>query len=165
MHYLHLNGFSADNSYPPASGYMFEPGLINKYVRIYISLLTCDLFYRSCGDICYKPVFWWYLGKLSSGCFVIVCERTLWRDSEIKDISCSTLLGIESKGFGVFIYWARSTLALAPELSLKEYILALVLPVFYHAWPGAICFGVFGFCFLLMITRFGLSHLQFLSAL
>ena len=35
MHYLHIDDFSANISYFPASGCMYRPGLINKYIWVY----------------------------------------------------------------------------------------------------------------------------------
>lgn len=47
--------FSA-NSYFPASGYMYRPGLINKYIWVYQPLNMGSVL-KVAGDICYKPVF------------------------------------------------------------------------------------------------------------
>ena len=87
MHYLHIDDFSANNSYFPASGCMYRPGLINKYIWVYQPLnmeSVLSFMETSVANLC----FWWYLGKLSSGSFVIDCQRTLWRDEEIKNVCC-----------------------------------------------------------------------------
>lgn len=65
---------------------------------------------QSCMEAAVANLFFFFFFVVSretfslSGYFVIDCEKTVWRDIEINDVSCSSISGTDGKGLLLFIH-------------------------------------------------------------